>query len=360
MSVSSLALAIFLTGAQAAPNAVPATTPDTTSPAPVAPALPADAFAAGSTTVGGDGQQPPADSAQAASSDKPDLSDNDSIVVTARRKRLATPTDPLVGVNAASFEAIQAVDKLVVGPTAKSYEKIVPKPVRNGLRNVLINLAEPIVFVNFLLQFKPGKAFETVGRFAINSTVGVAGLFDMAKRKPFHLPYRQNGFANTFGYHGIGNGPFLFVPILGPTTARDLVGRILDLSLIPAVAGKPFNDPLYGLGTGTVKAMNDRVEFDEQIEVARDSDDPYTATREFYLKRRRAEINALHSPEYRRRKGIPDPVLPRIAPHVPNGAVPGSPAATPTTSIPNSTGMVPAAPAPETPVAGTPALAPAQ
>ncbi len=242
-----------------------------------------------------------------------------------------------------------------MAPVAHGYAKVVPKPVRNGLRNVLINLAEPIVFINYLLQFKPGKAAETAGRFALNSTIGVAGLFDMAKRKPFHLPYRQNGFANTFGYHGIGNGPFLFVPILGPTTLRDLVGRVLDLSLIPAVVGRPFDHPAYGTVSGAVKAMNDRVEFDGQIKKAQASADPYATTRDFYLKRRRAEIAALHSPEYRLRKGLAAPVLPPIAPNAPNA--PGSDAAAP--AIPSSTGMVPAAPAPDAPVPGTPALSPA-
>ncbi len=276
--------------------------------------------------------------------------DGEAIVVTARRRAIAA--DPLVAVNAASFAAVQAVDKVIVGPAAHGYEKAVPKPVRNGLRNVLINLAEPIVAVNFLLQFKPGKAFETIGRFAVNSTVGVVGLFDMAKRKPFHLPYRPNGFANTFAYHGIGNGPFLFVPVLGPTTVRDLIGRFLDLGITPAIVGSPFDNPAYGLVTGVVKSMNDRVAFDKQIKKARSSSDPYAASRDFYLKQRQAEINALHSPEWRRRKGIADPVLPPIAPHV----EPGQP---PETSIPSSMGMVPAAPAPDAPVPGTPALAPA-
>lgn len=96
---------------------------------------------------------------------------------------------------------------MVLASVAGTYEKIMPKPIRNGLRNFLVNLAEPIAFVNYLPGFKPGKAMETLGRFGINSTIGVAGLLDMAKRKRFKLPDRQNGFANTFAYHGIGNGP---------------------------------------------------------------------------------------------------------------------------------------------------------
>lgn len=275
------------------------------------------------------------------------------IVVNANPRHVRA--DPLSGINAASFEAITAVDKAVVAPVAGGYEKVVPEPVRNGLRNFLINLAEPIVFLNYLLQFKPGKALETVGRFGINSTIGVAGLFDMARRKPFRLPYRQNGFANTFAYHGVGNGPYLFLPVLGPTTVRDLVGRVLDLSVLPTAIGRPFNKPAYGLGTGIVKAMNDRVAFDEEIVANRQTADPYVATRDFYLKRRQAEVDALHSAAYRARKGIPEPVLPAIPAHVNKN----DPAAQPVLSIPSSTGLAPAAPAPAAAVPGTPAVTPA-
>src|SRR3546814_15373424 len=77
------------------------------------------------------------------------------------------------------------------------YQGIVPEPVRDGLGNALRNLSEPVNFLNFLLQFKIGKAAETLGRFAVNTTFGVGGLFDVAKTMPFNLPYRRNGFANT-------------------------------------------------------------------------------------------------------------------------------------------------------------------
>lgn len=228
------------------------------------------------------------------------------IVVMANPRHVRA--DPLSDVNVASFQAVQAIDKAVVAPVAGGYEKVVPEPVRNGLRNFLINLAEPVVFLNFLLQFKPGKAMETLGRFGINSTIGLAGFFDVARKKPFHLPYRQNGFANTFAYHGIKNGAYLYLPIIGPTTVRDLIGRMLDVSVLPTAFGRPFNTPAYSIGTGVVKAMNDRVAFDEQIVAIRASADPYVATRDFYLKRRQAEVDALHSAKYRARRGIPDPV----------------------------------------------------
>src|SRR3546814_1283739 len=75
-------------------------------------------------------------------------------------------------------------------------------------------------FLNFLLQFKIGKAAETLGRFAVNTTFGVGGLFDVAKTMPFNLPYRRNGFANTLGFYGVEPGPYFYLPLIGSTTLR--------------------------------------------------------------------------------------------------------------------------------------------
>ena len=102
-------------------------------------------------------------------------------IVVLRRKP-APPGDPLEKLNIQSFEKVQAVDKAVLEPVAKVYNKGLPKPVRQGLRNFFANLSEPVVFAAYLLEFKPGKAAETAGRFVINTTLGVGGVLDMAKR----------------------------------------------------------------------------------------------------------------------------------------------------------------------------------
>ncbi|WP_235188300.1 MlaA family lipoprotein, partial [Sphingomonas sp. FUKUSWIS1] len=205
------------------------------------------------------------------------------------------PGDPLRGVNAQAFGATQAVDSAVVGPVARVYKRKVPSPIRKGIHNFLYNLREPIVFVNFLLQFKPGKAAETVGRFVINSTVGAAGVIDVAKKRPFRLPRRSNGFANTLGYHGIGNGPFLFLPLVGPTTVRDLIGGTLDRLLLPTAIGSPFTDASYTVPAGVLGALDHRADFDETLKCLHDDvGDPYASSRAFYLHRRQAEIDHLH------------------------------------------------------------------
>lgn len=214
----------------------------------------------------------------------------DAIVVSGER---AAPQDPMQAVNEASYQAVQAVDGAVVAPLAMSYQKAVPAPIRTGLRNVLLNLTEPVVALNFLLQLKPGKAAETLGRFAINSTVGVAGLIDVAKKKPFNLPYRRNGFAYTMGYYGIGSGPYMFLPLVGPTTLRDVIGLGLDRFLMPFAVGGPLKHPAYVYGGFVVRSLDDRVENDALFRRIREESNPYATYREIYLKTRQAEIDAL-------------------------------------------------------------------
>ncbi|MFN3475785.1 MAG: VacJ family lipoprotein [Blastomonas sp.] len=252
--------------------------------------------------------------------------DDNAIVVTARPD--SEPGDPMLQLNAQSYEVVQDVDEALVGPVAMAYKDAIPKPLRHGLRNFLRNLTEPIVALNFLLQLKPGKAAETVGRFAVNTTIGIGGLFDVAKRDPFNLPYRRNGFANTLGYYGVEPGAYLFLPLIGPTTVRDLVGGTIDGLLLPSVVGAPFNDIKFTLPAATLSALQGRIQIDEQLNALRNqSNDPYIDARDFYLKRRQAEIDAL-----RGRNAYPDGDLPFVNPGT------GGPVLVPVTPI------VPAAP----------------
>lgn len=201
--------------------------------------------------------------------------------------------DPLVKLNETTFAVTQKVDEAVVGPVAKVYEKDLPSPIRKGLRNFFRNLLEPVAFLNYLLQLKPGKAMETLGRFALNTTVGIGGLVDVAKKEPFNLPYRRNGFGNTLGYYGVGPGPFLVLPLVGATSLRDFLGGLADVSVLPTVVGKPFDSLVYAVPAYTVNSLEFRIEFDEKLTQIRDSVDPYTAMREVYLCQREADIAAL-------------------------------------------------------------------
>jgi len=213
------------------------------------------------------------------------------IIVTGRR---ASPDDPLEELNSNSFEVTQNVDKAIVGPVAFAYEEIMPRPVRKGLRNFLHNLGEPVVFLNFMLQLKPGKAAETLGRFAINTTVGAAGLVDVAKRKPFNLPHRRNGFANTLGYYGVKPGPYLYLPLIGSTTIRDFIGNRLDQFILPMALGRSLFRPAVAIPIAALSELNSRIEFDDELTQIQATRDPYVAARSYYLRKRQAEIDALH------------------------------------------------------------------
>ena len=231
-----------------------------------------------------------------------------AIVVTAKPR--PDPGDPVEAVNEVAFSAVQAVDTEFVGPLAMSYKSAIPNPARSGLRHFFNNLQEPIVFLNFLLQLKPGKAAETLGRFTVNSTIGVAGLIDVAKKKPFHLPRRPNGFAYTMGYYGVKPGPFLFLPIIGPTTVRDLFGRWVDLLVLPITVGKPFTNPIYGASTLVLRSLDERAEADDRLRRLKEgSQDHYKALRDDYLRNRQAEIDQLHS-----KRGTPATLQPAAPP----------------------------------------------
>jgi phospholipid-binding lipoprotein MlaA len=198
-------------------------------------------------------------------------------------------TDPLESINEDSYRLTQAVDQALVEPVAFAYRDGLPEPVRDGLGNVVRNLGEPSNALNFLLQGKVGKAFETLGRLAINSTIGVGGLFDVAGKKA-DLPYRRNGFANTMGFYGVGPGAYLYLPVTGATSVRDLLGSTLDQLLLPVAVGEPFNRTEFAASYFVVNGLDQRLNFDEEIKDIRSADDPYLVRRQTYLAQRRKDI----------------------------------------------------------------------
>jgi phospholipid-binding lipoprotein MlaA len=219
-------------------------------------------------------------------------SKSDEIIVSGSNR--APREDPIQALNIQTYALTQAVDTAIVAPAAIGYQRAIPEPIRAGIRHFFNHITLPVVFINDLLQLHPGRAAKTLARFAINSTVGIVGLVDVAKRKGINLPYRPNGFANTLGYYGVKTGPFLFVPLIGPTTIRDLIGLVVDRLFLPNVVGKPFNQPAYAVGATLVGSIDYRAEYDVQLRKIQAEANPYAAARANYLKRRQAEIDALH------------------------------------------------------------------
>lgn len=232
--------------------------------------------------------------------------------------------DPAEAINEFSYTVSQAIDQALVQPVTYAYRDVVPEPIRDGLGNVVRNFGEPGNALNFLLQGKIGKALGVLGRIAINSTIGIGGLIDVAAKPGIGIPYRRNGFANTMGYYGIGPGPYLFVPITGPTTLRDQIGVTLDQALLPTLVGTPFNRPEYAIFYFAVNSLDTRLRDDGEIAKIRASDDPYVARRDSYLARRRREIAEL------RGDPIPEPYEFRISKPLPE---PGAKAAPPQSNL---------------------------
>ena len=123
--------------------------------------------------------------------------------------------------------------------------------------------------------------------------IGLGGFVDVAKNRPFHLPRRRNGLADTLGFYGVKPGPFLFIPLIGPTTLRDLIGGTVDRLLLPHLLTGPFNDSKFTIPSTFIRSLDRRVDFDEQLKKINASADPYAARRKLYLDRRQAEIDGL-------------------------------------------------------------------
>jgi phospholipid-binding lipoprotein MlaA len=138
----------------------------------------------------------------------------------------AEPSDPLQGLNRKVFAFNQFADRWVLKPVAKGYKAITPHIVRRGVGNFFSNLTYPLVAVNQVLQGKFRLGASDTGRFIVNTTIGIGGLFDPASDAG--LPAHEEDFGQTFARWGIGSGPFLMLPFLGPSTVRDGVGSAVN------------------------------------------------------------------------------------------------------------------------------------
>ena len=159
---------------------------------------------------------------------------------------LGTMDDSLESFNRRMYAFNTEVDKYVYIPIVTVYTAFVPKPVRVGINNFFVNLGEITTTVNSILQLNPGKALNSIGRFAINSTVGIGGIFDVAKHAG--LNNDPETFGETLGVYGVDAGSYLVVPFTGPTTVRDGAGMIVDGYVSGEIQGKIFKSTIYEIG----------------------------------------------------------------------------------------------------------------
>src|SRR6185295_18176064 len=153
--------------------------------------------------------------------------------------------DPLEGLNRKTLKFNQGIDHFLLNPITTVYRFIVPDPGRRAVRRVLANLHAPSTLVNDILQLEFRDAGITTARFMVNTTIGVAGIFDVAD--DFGLPAHRSDFGQTLARAGVGSGPFLILPLLGPSTLRDGTGTVVDAFLQPTfyVLG-PVDQVIYG------------------------------------------------------------------------------------------------------------------
>jgi phospholipid-binding lipoprotein MlaA len=190
------------------------------------------------------------------------------------------PQDPLEPLNRASFAFNQKLDKYVARPVARAYVHVLPAPMRTGVDNFLKNLASPTVVINDALQGKFVQARDDTGRFLLNSTFGLAGFLDPATL--VGLERHDEDFGQTFGFWGIGQGWYLMLPLLGPSTNRDLVGRV-------AGAGTSVNWYLPtedSLPLTAADILNTRSQLLGSEHLLDEQFDPYLFVRGAYLQRR--------------------------------------------------------------------------
>lgn len=190
--------------------------------------------------------------------------------------------DPFEGFNREVFILNKDLDAMVMKPMAEIYQTLTPEPVDKGISNFFSNLDDIAVVANDLLQLKFNQAASDSGRFLINSTIGLLGFIDFAT--DFGLPKHNEDFGQTLGYWGVENTPYLVLPLLGPSTLRDVAGRGVDIWLDPTIYVDNDN---VALGVNSVKFVDLRADLmaaEKVLDAA--SLDPYTFMRDAYLQRR--------------------------------------------------------------------------
>ncbi len=196
------------------------------------------------------------------------------------------PKDPIEGVNRAVFAFNEGLDTVIIRPVAVGYDTVMPAPVKTGVSNFFANVADVFIAVNNLLQGKVPEAASDAGRFLVNSTVGILGLFDVASN--IGLEKHDEDFGQTFGRWGVGPGAYVVVPFFGPRDVRDTVGLVLDVKADPIahIDHVPTRNTLLA-----VRIVSDRANLlpaDKVIEEA--ALDKYSYMRDAYLQRRRSQV----------------------------------------------------------------------
>ncbi len=215
---------------------------------------------------------------------------------TQERQELLQPSkavednDPLEPVNRGVFWFNDVLDRFFLDSISAMYKGVVPEFFRERVGFILRNLSEPIVFTNNVLQGEMGDAEDTLRRFLINSTVGIGGIFDISTG--LNIPYKKEDFGLTLASWGFSSGPYLVLPILGPSNVRDTFGRIGDYSFDPINWWAYCDDQaVYSYTRTAVQILDAKADnLDITNELKRSSLDLYATFRAWYTERRNTLI----------------------------------------------------------------------
>jgi phospholipid-binding lipoprotein MlaA len=225
----------------------------------------------------------------AACATKPPASDPDALA------DYQQTNDPLEPTNRVFYAINNGLDTVILRPLALGYRAIVPEPVRNGVHNALSNLGTPVQLANDMLEGKPRRAGDTVMRFVINTTVGLLGFIDVATK--WGYPNHDADFGMTLASWGVPEGPFLFLPVLGPSDPRDAVGFGVDIALDPFTwVGNPRDGTITALNWTRfgLNAIDSRERVEDSLQqIKKTALDPYATFRSLYRQHREAQIKAL-------------------------------------------------------------------
>jgi phospholipid-binding lipoprotein MlaA len=196
--------------------------------------------------------------------------------------------DPMESLNRGIFKFNEVVDTILLKPVAQGYRFITTPYIRDRIGGIAQNMGEPVTIANALLQGDIDRTFISFWRFMINSTVGVGGMFDVAQTAG--LPYRAEDFGQTLAVWGVGSGPYIVLPIYGPSNGRDFVGLVVDYYTDPFhyMMEDDTDEFYYAAAKGIVK--RERL-LDPIDDIYASSLDPYTSFRSIYTQQRDAEIS---------------------------------------------------------------------
>ena len=198
--------------------------------------------------------------------------------------------DPFEGMNRAVFAFNEGADAIILKPIAEGYRFVVPTPARKGVRNALRNLKSPIIFGNEILQGDVDGAAKVLTRAAINSLIGVGGLFDVAGYEG--IEYEEEDFGQTLAVWGVGHGPFMIAPIMGPGSFRDFSGRLVDTVMDPLhwwLTNTEQEEWLYArMGVQAISAREELLDVLSELKMG--AIDYYATIRSVYVQNRAALV----------------------------------------------------------------------